>query len=270
MSDTHGKKPNYVARGKFIVFDGIDGTGKGTLIKLCSEKLTKLGYKATVVGQPGSSKLGEEIRRIMFESVKTQNIEPNALKCLFMANQIQNTHELIEPALVRGEFVLGDRYWPSHIAYEIPGLTKATLEFGLNTPGRFPDLFFLLVGNPEVLLARANKRPGKEGAEGKQSAKTWNKVDQQSDIQNRFISRFGQWDVTRIVDTTWATPEWLFGNMIWPHVTNLLASVPGHHEDIRDKRVQAGHCKPENCAVCNGEHYEWDCPEQQKEEAANV
>lgn len=103
--------------GKFIVFEGVDRSGKSTQMKIAKEYLEHLNYNVTCVQEPGGTALGKQLRAIL----KDSNIEccSYAQKALFMAARVQLITEIVNPALKRGDIVLCDRYALSTICYQI-------------------------------------------------------------------------------------------------------------------------------------------------------
>lgn len=183
-------------KGKLIVFEGIDGCGKGTQIQLTSNWLTAMGVNNFVTKSPGGSRLGMEIRKIMFESVGTSNIHKDALDLLFMANHVHNLFTEIIPRLVSGVHVIADRHWPSAMAYMADRGSSEVLRKTYDAvKGMDPDLMILMHGDPAVFVDRANKRT----VETHQKAKTWNNVERLTVVQNAFISQFEPTPWTRLV-----------------------------------------------------------------------
>jgi len=213
-------------RGKFVAFEGIDGTGKGTLMTPVAALLEGLtGGRYFRTRQPGGSACGEAIRDILFKTVKTQNITDDATTLLFLAGLANENEREIEPRLAKGITVVCDRWHASHLAYMAvrKNLTYPVAEASFRLATAEPDLTVLLIGDPKVLLARAQGRPG--GEAGKQEAKTWNDVALQTEIQDEFLKLVGSNPSTLVVDTTWAAPEWLFEHLIEPRVRELFAPV---------------------------------------------
>ncbi len=103
--------------GKFIVFEGVDRSGKSTQMKIAKDYLEHLNYNVTCVQEPGGTDLGKQLRAIL----KDSNIKccPYAQKALFMAARVQLITEIVNPALKRGDIVLCDRYALSTICYQI-------------------------------------------------------------------------------------------------------------------------------------------------------
>ncbi|HPB63710.1 MAG TPA: dTMP kinase [Mesotoga sp.] len=102
--------------GMFICFEGIDGSGKTTQIKLLQEYLSQLRVEHIIVREPGGTKAGEEIRNILLHS--DFRLKPESELLLFMAARAQIVREVIRPALEKGLVVLADRFMDSSLAYQ--------------------------------------------------------------------------------------------------------------------------------------------------------
>lgn len=103
-------------RGLFIVFEGIDGAGKSTQVKMLAEALVRRGCSVEVCRDPGGTKMGEQIRKILLDPV--EHIAPPAEALLYAASRAQLAAEVIRPALRRGKVVIGDRFSDSTLAYQ--------------------------------------------------------------------------------------------------------------------------------------------------------
>ena len=104
-------------RGKFITFEGCEGSGKSTQIRLLAEKLTEAGVDFIVTREPGGSDVAEQIRKIILDGKNTAMCdECEAL--LYAAARIQHLKEIVEPALAAGKLVICDRYVDSSLAYQ--------------------------------------------------------------------------------------------------------------------------------------------------------
>ncbi len=127
----------------FVSFEGCDGSGKSTQLRLVREYLEKTNQSAIYVREPGSTSISEQIRAIILdEKNKEMNDITEAL--LYAASRAQLVHEIIKPALEKGELVICDRYVHSSIAYQ--GYARemgAELIAKINEPavdGCMPDL----------------------------------------------------------------------------------------------------------------------------------
>ena len=103
--------------GKFIVFDGPDGSGKGTQIEMLTRRLTDEGLEVVYAKDPGGTKIGDRIREILLH----YDLSEMDVRCetfLFMASRAQLTAKVVDPAVCDGKVVLGDRYISSTYAYQ--------------------------------------------------------------------------------------------------------------------------------------------------------
>ena len=106
-----------MVRGKFVTFEGCEGSGKSTQIKLLSEYLTSIGADFILTREPGGSGISEDIRKIILNGKNTAMCdECEAL--LYAAARIQHLKEKVAPALERGTLVICDRYVDSSLAYQ--------------------------------------------------------------------------------------------------------------------------------------------------------
>src|ERR1700684_1231153 len=92
-------------RGKFITFEGHDGTGKSTQLRKLAAALRATGYKVVETREPGGTATGEKIRRVLLDS-KTEGLSPLAEMALMFASRVQHITEVIQPALDSGYVVL--------------------------------------------------------------------------------------------------------------------------------------------------------------------
>ncbi len=104
-------------RGKFITFEGCEGSGKSTQIRLLSEKLTAAGVDFIVTREPGGSDVAEQIRKIILDG-KNVSMCDECEALLYAAARIQHLKEIVEPALAAGKLVICDRYVDSSLAYQ--------------------------------------------------------------------------------------------------------------------------------------------------------
>ncbi len=108
---------NNSTRGKLIVFEGPDGGGKSTQVKLLAEMLNDFGKKVITLREPGGTIIGEKVRDILLDSKFIEMATKTEL-LLFMAARAQLVEEVIIPALNEGTFVICDRFIMSTIAYQ--------------------------------------------------------------------------------------------------------------------------------------------------------
>jgi len=145
-------------RGKFITFEGPEGSGKTTQVLLLAKHLKKKGLSAVVTREPGGTEISEKIRTILLDA-SNLNLSDRTELLLMVASRAQNTAEIIVPALEEGKIVLCDRYSDSTLAYQSYGRgfdLDTTREMCLfATDGLQPDLTFLIDIEPELGLERA-------------------------------------------------------------------------------------------------------------------
>ncbi len=103
-------------KGLFITFEGIDGCGKSTQIKLTNNYLKKLGFKPEILREPGSTILSEKIRKILLN--KNIKINPISELMLYVAARAELVESTIGPALDNGKIILCDRFYDSTTAYQ--------------------------------------------------------------------------------------------------------------------------------------------------------
>ncbi|HXI42476.1 MAG TPA: dTMP kinase [Bryobacteraceae bacterium] len=148
-------------RGRFITFEGIDGSGKSTQMRLLGERLRAGGYDVLEAVEPGGTAIGRQIRHILLDAAN-QDLRPAAELLLYFASRAQNVDERIRPALAAGKIVLCDRFTDSTLAYQgyARGLgEEAVLALDrIACRGLAPDLTLLIDVDVECGLARARKR----------------------------------------------------------------------------------------------------------------
>ncbi|MBS8259413.1 dTMP kinase [Roseibium polysiphoniae] len=147
-------------KGRFITFEGGEGAGKSTQIQRLKERLSKLGLTIAVTREPGGSPGAEKIRTMLL-SGEAKDLGPRGEAMLFAAARADHVDSTIEPALVRGEWVLCDRFADSTRVYQgEAGVDPAYLDL-LETAavaGMRPDLTILIDIPADVGLARVKTR----------------------------------------------------------------------------------------------------------------
>lgn len=147
-------------RGRFVVFEGPEGAGKSTQIALLKERLERLGLEPLLTREPGGTRAGEAVRRVLLDP--DLQIAPLAEFLLYSAARSQHVEEVIAPALEQGRHVISDRFTGASLAYQGYG---RGLDLGLirdlnakATRGLTPDRTLLLDLDPGRGLARAAAR----------------------------------------------------------------------------------------------------------------
>jgi dTMP kinase len=148
-------------RGKFITFEGLDGTGKSTQMRKLAAVVRARGHKVIETREPGGTPTGEKIRKVLLDS-GTAGLSPLAEMALMFASRAQHIAEVIEPALAAGSIVLCDRFTDSTEAYQGSGRrlgSGAVLELHRVLCGNLqPDLTILLDSNAAASVSRARRR----------------------------------------------------------------------------------------------------------------
>jgi len=146
-----------VQRGLFIVFEGIDGCGKTTQVKMLAERFNKLGQDVVVTREPGGTRIGGQIRKLLLHPANGE-ITHRAEALLYAADRAQHVGEKILPALHAGKTVICDRFTDSTLAYQGGGRGVDRDFLGclneLAAPKVSPNLVFVLDMPPEVAMKR--------------------------------------------------------------------------------------------------------------------
>lgn len=151
-------------RGKFVVFEGGEGSGKDTQIARLKE-LYSSRNDIVFTREPGGTNIGEQIRGLLM-SHNTSNMDVQGEMLLFLAARSQLIGEVIAPALSAGKHVICNRFGLSTIAYQIYGRDRMRYMDFLKSINRFvvgdhvPDMCVLLNVTPEIGIARTKNRPG--------------------------------------------------------------------------------------------------------------
>ncbi|HEX7019382.1 MAG TPA: dTMP kinase [Gemmatimonadaceae bacterium] len=149
-----------MARGRLLVFEGVEGAGKSTQAARLHRALESSGLEAILVREPGGTPLGERIRALLLSGQGEVSAAAEAL--LFMASRAELVQQVIRPTLDRGAIVIADRFFLSTYAYQCGGrgLPEQPIRQAnsLATGGLVPDLTLLLQLPPDAGLARAAGR----------------------------------------------------------------------------------------------------------------
>lgn len=146
--------------GRLVVLEGPEGAGKSTQLARLADALAASGRRARTVREPGTSAVGQEIRRLLLDPA--HDVAPAAEALLFMAARAQLVARELLPALDAGETVLADRFFLSTYAYQIGGRGLPEDEVvranQLAVGGLVPDLTLLLHVPAGIGLERAGRR----------------------------------------------------------------------------------------------------------------
>jgi dTMP kinase len=153
---------HFPMKGLFISFEGTEGCGKSTQIKLLAERLQSLGHRVRLLREPGGTPIGEEIRHTLKHSLQNVAMTAEAELLLMNASRAQLVREVIRPALAAGEIVLCDRFYDSTTAYQGYGRgldleqVKSVIEFAVGETR--PKLTLFLHVPSEVGAERLRSR----------------------------------------------------------------------------------------------------------------
>jgi dTMP kinase len=172
------------ARGKFITFEGLDGSGKSTQLEKLARSLRARGMAVTVTREPGGTSTGEKIREVLLHS-STSGLSSFTELALMFASRTQHIHEIILPALIEGRIVLCDRFTDSTEAYQGGGRklgSKPVRQMHEILCGNLqPDLTILLDNEVAFSVDRARRRNRKhKGRLEKSEEKDENRFEQES------------------------------------------------------------------------------------------
>jgi len=157
-------------KGAFITFEGTEGTGKSTQVRLLADDLRAAGRRVHLTREPGGTAFGRTLRGLLLDPA-AGTMAPFAELFLYLADRAQHAREVIAPAIARGECVICDRFQDATVAYQgygrgldIPFIEEAGSRAAA---GLVPDLTFLLdLEDVSVGLARARRRQQGDGTAG--------------------------------------------------------------------------------------------------------
>lgn len=143
-------------KGVFIVFEGIDGSGKTYHLKVISEELRKLGYNIVSTKEPSKSSVGTFLHHYVRQD--RSPLLPKTEALLFAADRLEHVKRVITPTLRKGRIVITDRYFYSSIAYQ--GASGVNIDWikELNQFAPKPDLCFLFDILPDYSLYRTKRK----------------------------------------------------------------------------------------------------------------
>ena len=198
---------------RFIVLEGLDGSGKSTQISLLSQHMSSLGLAHITTREPSDGVIGMLVRR----SLSCNPLENEAQALLFAADRYQHVHDVITPALTKGQHVLCDRYYYSNLAYQASGPESISRIMAYNQvvmDSRRPDAVFFLDVSPEECMRRINAR--------NQETVIYENLSRLRADRERFLYAFEiMGDNITIVDCRNADESAVF-KQLWRHVSTYL------------------------------------------------
>jgi dTMP kinase len=155
-----------IPHGHFLTFEGMDGCGKTTQLRLLAQHLRESGRDVTETVEPGGTELGRQIRRILLDPANTA-IQPRTELLLYFASRAQNVDEVIRPSLNAGQVVLCDRFTDSTLVYQGCGRgleSSVVLDLDrIACQGLRPATTILIDIDLETSLSRARRRNERYG-----------------------------------------------------------------------------------------------------------
>jgi dTMP kinase len=153
-------------QGHFLTFEGMDGCGKTTQLRLLAQYLREHGREVVETVEPGGTEIGRQVRRILLDPANAA-MQPRAELLLYFASRAQNVEEVIRPALEAGSIVLCDRFTDSTLVYQGCGRglgASVVLELDrIGCQGLRPDTTVLIDVDLETSLSRAKRRNERYG-----------------------------------------------------------------------------------------------------------
>lgn len=161
-------------RGRFITFEGIDGSGKSTQLRMLAGDLRARGLDIVATCEPGGTPLGRRLREAFLETEET--VAPRAELLLFAADRAQHVELLIRPSLEDGRVVISDRYADATFAYQGAGRgfdeRTVTDVIDLATGGLKPDLTLFFDISVETAIKRMSGRDDSETVRNRMDLET--------------------------------------------------------------------------------------------------
>lgn len=152
--------------GAFVTFEGIDGCGKSTQLRLLASQLRMLGHEVVTTREPGGTALGNRLRAALLDA--EENVDPLAELLIFAADRAQHVRTIVSPALAAGHIVLSDRYADATVAYQgagrgfTPELIAQVVEIA--TGGLKPSLTLVFDLSVAECMARTRRRTNADGS----------------------------------------------------------------------------------------------------------
>lgn len=144
------------ATARFVVLEGGDATGKSTQVRRLAARLHDAGHDVVETFEPGATALGQQLRRLLLDDAHP--VDPVAEALLMAADRAEHVAEVVRPALLRGAWVVSDRFVPSSLAYQGVGRGLGVAEVEqlneLASAGLVPDLVVVLDLSPDAARDR--------------------------------------------------------------------------------------------------------------------
>ena len=190
-------------KGKFIAFEGLDGSGQTTQANLLKDYLKKKGFKVILTKEPTrDSKAGKKVRKILNEETTTS---PNQLQELFAEDRNWHQKNIVGPALKEGKIVITDRSQFSSFAFGVANRVVLDYLLSLNDEFLEPDLVILLKTSAKTSIQRIQKRGEKETLfeKEKQLEKVWRAFEKLAAKFESIIIIDGEKSIEEIHEKVW-------------------------------------------------------------------
>ncbi|HET6862514.1 MAG TPA: dTMP kinase [Pyrinomonadaceae bacterium] len=193
--------------GTFITFEGIDGSGKSTQLRLLNNFLRENGSQVVTTREPGGTTLGLRLRAALLDA--TEEVDPLTELLVFAADRAQHVRRLLRPALAAGSVVISDRYADATVAYQgagrgfSPELISDIVK--LATDGLKPDLTLLFDVSVDESTTRTTRRVSGRGGSGKNQRDRLDKeaVDFHARVREAYLAIAKQEpERVKIIDTS--------------------------------------------------------------------
>ncbi len=171
-----------MSRGYFVSFEGSEGCGKSSQVRLLIERLGREGREVVRVREPGGTPLGERIRELLQHAPEGEAMCPETELLLFNASRAQLVRQVVEPALAEGRWVVADRFFDSTTVYQgmgrglDPGAVADIIRIAVG-PTR-PDLTIILDVTLEQAQQRMRQRAASRDRFERESAEFFTRVRQ--------------------------------------------------------------------------------------------
>jgi dTMP kinase len=202
----------------FITFDGVDGAGKSTQVKLLREWLVARGEQVITCRDPGSTSLGEKLREVLLTHHDVA-IHRRSEMLLYMAARAQLVEEVIRPALARGEWVLSDRYLLANVVYQAHAgglkIEEVWQTGQIATGGLLPRLTFVLDMPAAAARQRQGRPPDRMEAQG---------LEYLEQVRQGFLTEAKAARITIVVLNADRPPEAIHADVV-AQIEQLIASL---------------------------------------------
>jgi len=200
---------------KFIVLEGIDGSGTTTQSSLLSERLSKLGHHSHLTFEPTKSPIGDIIRSVLHHNL---NIHPGTLAYLFAADRhehLYNQDHGILKFLASGSWVIQDRYVFSSLAYQSIDC-GFSLVSTLNNKFPMPGITFFLDLPAESAISRLKLRSSERDL--------FEKIEFQEKAREMYQNIFSQYaEHTKVITIDASLPQKEVHELIWKHIAQMIS-----------------------------------------------